>query len=188
MCVVAQHTQQADARLAGRQAAASARESARACERERKASRDMNTRRTRGQRERSGALWKTVKRQPVKRQPSPRYTPAVTISRTQNGMPRTCPLTSSPIRVERVTDIPFPPPATVSSTNSITTTCGSRFSCRPCCSHCTRVPEAWPKAVQEMRTFSNISALVNFIYKVTILRTFENVRNAIDEMARGSTP
>ena len=56
MCVVAQHTQQADARLAGRQAAASARESARACGRERNASRDMNTRRTRGQREKRGVV------------------------------------------------------------------------------------------------------------------------------------
>ena len=100
-------------------------------------------------------------------------------------------MTSSPISVERAplhrhicaaTAIPFPPPAAFSSTNSITTTCGSRFSCRPCCSHCTRVQEAWPKGIQEMRTFSNVNALVYFIYKDTILRTFENVRKAIDEM------
>jgi hypothetical protein len=58
VCFVAQHTQQADARLAGRQAAAHARERARACERERErpADRDMNTRRTRGQREKRGVV------------------------------------------------------------------------------------------------------------------------------------
>jgi hypothetical protein len=44
------------------------------------------------------------------------------------------------------------------------------------------VQEAWPKGIQEMRTFSNVNALVYFIYKDTILRTFENVRKAIDEM------